>query len=269
MERLREGWTTAVNPFDRRQERRVSLRPEDADALVFWTRDPRPMLPYLDELEARGYVFYFMSTVTGYPAELEPGGPGGEEGAAALRSLSERIGRSRCIWRYDPIFLSSLTDGEFHRRNFTRLAELLRGAAFRVVLSCYDEYAASRRRLEALGRRTGLAVLPMRAASVASAAGRGRPRLLPEVRELLRDLGRIAAEAGLEARTCAEGEDAAELGMEPNACVDGELVAALRGGAGAYPRDRNQRPHCRCAASVDIGTYGLCPAGCVYCYARR
>ncbi|MDR2103013.1 MAG: DUF1848 domain-containing protein [Treponema sp.] len=34
-------------------------------------------------------------------------------------------------------------------------------------------------------------------------------------------------------------------------------------------KDKNQRPRCRCVPSTDIGSYGPCPAGCVYCYALR
>ncbi|MDA8425359.1 MAG: DUF1848 family protein, partial [Treponema sp.] len=43
-------------------------------------------------------------------------------------------------------------------------------------------------------------------------------------------------------------------------------IAATRG---QRPKDPGQRPECRCAPSVDIGVYGACPAGCVYCYANR
>jgi hypothetical protein len=57
-------------------------------------------------------------------------------------------------------------------------------------------------------------------------------------------------------------------GIRHGACIDGELIRELWG-IETPGLDKNQRPHCRCAAGVDIGSYGTCAAGCVYCYARR
>ena len=47
MRRVREGVAVARNPMNPKQERRVSLRPEDVGAIVFWTKNPAPLLPHL------------------------------------------------------------------------------------------------------------------------------------------------------------------------------------------------------------------------------
>ena len=70
--RLKEGYCTVANPFNRNQVTRISLKPEDVDAIVFWTRNPRPLMPYLDELDSRGYRYYFQFTILGYPRESTP-----------------------------------------------------------------------------------------------------------------------------------------------------------------------------------------------------
>jgi hypothetical protein len=57
--RLREGYCTVANPYNRNQVARISLKSEDVDAIVFWTRNPRPLMAYLDELDSRGYRYYF------------------------------------------------------------------------------------------------------------------------------------------------------------------------------------------------------------------
>ena len=67
VQRLREGYCTVANPFNRNQVTRISLKPEDVDAIVFWTRNPRPLMPYLDELDSREYHYYFQFTILGYP----------------------------------------------------------------------------------------------------------------------------------------------------------------------------------------------------------
>jgi hypothetical protein len=258
MDKLDAGFVEVPNPFNARQIRRVGLSPGEADLLVFWTRDPRPLLARVEELERRGYRFYVMVTLTGYPAMLEPRAPEWEGVITALGELAEKTGTRRVIWRYDPVFLSSLTDGAFHRENFAALAGRLRGKIRRVILSLYDEYRGARRRIGALEQSGGLRVLPVTD---------GGGRLLPQSRGLLADMAAIAGDAGMEIQSCAEGEDFSPLGIAPGACIDGGLVRELWG-VEAGGRDKNQRAHCRCTQAVDIGRYGDCPAGCRYCYAR-
>jgi hypothetical protein len=259
MERLDAGFTETVNPFNRGQVRQISLLPEDADVLVFWTRDPRTILAHGETLERQGRRYYVMITLTGYPEILEPRAPPAEAVINAMGDLTEKIGPRRVIWRYDPIFLSSLTDGGFHLRNFQTLARSLRGIVRRVIISFYDPYRGAERRLAVLEKRGLLRTLPCLDAE-------GRP--LPEFRELLARLARIAGEAGMTIQTCAEAEDLTPLGLTKGACIDGGLIKELWG-IETRGRDKNQRPHCGCAPSVDIGSYGACPAGCIYCYARR
>lgn len=53
--------------------------------------------------------------------------------------------------------------------------------------------------------------------------------------------------------------------MEP--CIDGERIERITGKHLGFHRDKNQRPACQCAESVDIGVYNSCSLGCRYCYA--
>jgi hypothetical protein len=281
MERLDAGFADVPNPFNPRQIRHVSLAPENAGVLVFWTRDPRPILARGRELERRGYFYYVMTTLTAYPALLEPDVPAAETVCAALRDLSKETGPGRVIWRYDPILLSTITSEAFHLRMFASLAASLEGAVSRVIISLYDAYGGAKRRIAALeaGGASDAGEPPFRLLPLYTPEGRARPN----VRELLAALARTAARRGMTMQACAEGEDFSPLGIAGGACIDGELIRRLWNIENAG-KDRNQRPHCRCAPSVDIGWYGTgparnaeaaaagygsCPAGCVYCYARR
>jgi hypothetical protein len=259
LERLDAGFTEAANPFNRGQIRRVSLLPADVEVLVFWTRDPGVLLEHAENLESRGYRFYVMTTLTGYPKVLEPDIPPAGALIAAMRGLGERLGPERIIWRYDPLFLSNVTDREFHLGNFRNLAGALEGRVRRVIISLYDEYPGAKRRLSALERTGPFRTLPLYD---------GGGLILPEVRELLSRMVRAAGEAGMEIQTCAETEDLSPLGIRAGACIDGELIRRLWG-IETGGKDKNQRSRCRCVSSVDIGDYGPCPAACVYCYARR
>jgi hypothetical protein len=261
LERLDAGFVDVANPFNAAQVRHVSLLPQDVEALVFWTRDPRAILEQAGELRQRGYRFYTMVTVTGYPALLEPQAPPVAGVINAMTALAAKTSPAELIWRYDPVFLSSLTDADFHVRNFRALAQKLKTTVRRVIISVYDEYAGAKRRIAALEREGADASGAFRLLPHYDAEG----RLPPGVRALLKELAGIAADAGLEIQACAEAEDLSETGVKAGACIDGDLL----GGAACHKRDTRQRPHCRCAAAVDIGSYGPCPAGCIYCYARR
>lgn len=103
MEKIRSGAVQVSNPFNPRQIRTVSLRPEDVDGIVFWSKNPAPLMPHLRELNS-GYTFYFQFTITIYGREFEPGLPAKEEVIAAFKRLSEQLGRERVIWRCDGVW---------------------------------------------------------------------------------------------------------------------------------------------------------------------
>ncbi|MEW6266762.1 MAG: DUF1848 domain-containing protein [Thermodesulfobacteriota bacterium] len=253
MNRVRSGWCLAANPFNPKQVTRISLQPDEVDVFVFWTRNPRPMLPGLAELDERGYRYYFLFTVTPYAQDLEPHLPPLEERLAAFVQLSDRLGPERVIWRYDPIIISNVTDHDFHRRSFERLSGALRASTRRVIISLVHYYAKTIRNLRPLEGQGFQFDL--------EAADR------PATLALLRDLADMARARGLEIYTCAEKKDYTELGLKPGRCLDGDLIEKLWGLGRVRPKDPGQRETCGCAASKDIGATDTCLHGCRYCYA--
>lgn len=283
MGRLDAGYCLVRNPYDARRGARVNLSPQDVEFLVLWTRDSRPILPHMRELDARGIRSYVQFTITDYPSPIEPGAPGLAESLRAFRELSDAIGSRRALWRYDPIFVAEGLDADFHRAAFERIAAILEGYAERVTLSLLDKYAGTASRLARAGYPGALFGSPrgaLRGARRGSpeAAGQARAATPEPYPELLADLASIAKARGMRAFACAEPYDLSPLGIEAGACVDASLAASIWGPPGgqeghpAGSRSRTTsglRPACRCAASVDIGAYRTCPRGCAYCYANR
>jgi hypothetical protein len=251
--RLREGYCTVPNPFNRDQVSRISLRPEDVDAIVFWTRNPRPLMPYLDELDSRGYRYYFQFTILGYPREIDPRSPAAATAVEALGELAERLGPRRVIWRYDPIVFTGITPPAFHQENFQRLAESLRGHTRRVVVSIVDMYRKIESRLRKLDG-TPAAVRPWDAG---------------ELGPLMRGLAGLAGENGMEIVSCAEEIDLRPFGILPGKCVDDRVIAEAFGINVPGSKDPAQRKACGCVVSRDIGMYESCLFGCQYCYATK
>jgi DNA repair photolyase len=251
MHRIRAGYCLVLNPFNARQVSRVSLEPRDVDVIVFWTRNPRPMFRHLSELDQRGYRYVFHYTLLGYPRFIERGTPALESSMATFRELSERIGPHRITWRYDPIFLTSLTDDSFHRETFQKIAETLRGYTGRTVTSIMERYRKLTRRLKELHSQ-GVHELEW-----------------PEQNwgPLLRDLSGIARHNGMSLSACAQERDLSPFGIEPGRCIDGLELSRIFGLPLDSRRDPSQRPSCGCTVSRDIGAYDTCVFGCVYCYA--
>lgn len=251
--RLKEGYCTVPNPFDRNQVSRISLTPEDVDAIVFWTRNPRPLMPYLDELDSRGYRYYFQFTILGYPREIDPRSPAAATAVEAFRRLAERLGPSRVIWRYDPVVFTGMTPPVFHQENFQRLAESLRGHTRRAVISIVDMYRKTEARLKKL-EGTPAAMRPCDA---------------EDLEPLMRRLAGLAGENGMDIVSCAEETDLRPFGILPGKCVDDQVIAEAFGIEVPRTKDPTQRKACGCVVSRDIGMYESCLFGCQYCYATK
>ena len=248
MECLRRGEVEVGNPFRPAQKKRISLKKQDVDAFVFWSRDPRPLMEHLPEIEAGGYPYYFLITMTGYPRLLEPAAPAPAEAAGFFKALAGRIGRRRLVWRYDPMIFTEATAFDFHVSNFSDLAGRLAPFASRVIVSFFDPYPKVMRRL--------------RKAGIDAAAAPGTPA---QQLDLLARFAAAASRSGLEIQSCAEVASAASV--PPGKCVDEQLLNELFGLGLAYRKDPAQRKLCLCQQSADIGSYGTCRHGCLYCYA--
>lgn len=253
LNRVRAGYCVVPNPFNAKQVSRVSLRPADVDAVVFWTRNPRPLMASLDELDRAGLRYYFLFTLVGNPREIDPKSPPTAVATATFRELAERLGPERVIWRYDPIVFSSLTRAEFHVENFENLARTLAGSTRRVVISTVNLYRKSK------GRLDGLAGTP---AEIVAPSVDDLARVIPRMRE-------IAGQHGMRITSCAEETDLRPYGVEPGKCIDDMLLREALGVDVRAKKDAGQRGACGCVESRDIGMYDTCLFGCAYCYATR
>jgi hypothetical protein len=244
--RIRAGGCTYPHPFRRGTVCTVDLRPEAVAGIVFWTRHARPLLRHLDELDQRGFAYYVLYTLTGYPRRLERRSPARREAVRTIRELSDRVGRERVTWRYDPVLLDAELTPEWHARQFSGLARELAGHVDGVIVSVADPY---RKTLAAL-RASGAA-----ADTTFDVAG---------YTDTLVALAGIAAESGLPMQSCAEA--AFVPGIEPGGCVDAARLARV-GGRRASCALHRLREGCLCTVSTDIGANDTCAFGCRYCYA--
>lgn len=250
MARFRAGNATVRNPRNPGQVREVSLRADAVDGIVFWSKNPAPLLPFLDELDAMGYVYYFQFTLTPYGKTIEPGLPDKARLLQTFRRLSRCVGRGRVHWRYDPILFAPGIGAAQHRAWFAELAEALWEDTSGCTISFLDSY----RKLNAVFRTYGL-----------------RAPDEQESADLCAALSEIAARYGVTLDACCES-GAVSRGIPAAHCVDSALLERLSGEPSLFARrerrDNGQRPGCGCAPSVDIGSYGTCRHGCIYCYAR-
>jgi hypothetical protein len=254
MNRIRAGYCAVPNPFNRQQVSYVSLKPEDVDVIVFWTRNPRPLFPDLTELDERGYRYYFQYTVMNNPRLIDPKSPPLEASLKTFGELADRIGPARVIWRYDPIVFSNTTGAQFHQQTYERIAQALRGYTCRSVISIVDVYGKARKRLGELAKQ-GVELLPCD----------GKPGGWFD--DFMRTLVRIASENGMEIVSCAEDLDLRPYGIRPGKCVDDEYIQKVFGLNVTDKKDPSQREACGCIVSKDIGMYDTCLYGCRYCYA--
>lgn len=247
MGRVREGFVLSRNPMNHAQVSRISLSPEAIDCIVFWTKNLAPLMPYLDEIGAR-FPFYFQFTLNAYGRDAEPNVPPLGERLATLRALAGKIGRERIVWRYDPVVMSPTYDEAWHIETFGRLAREIAPYVVRCVFSFLDFYPKIAKGLRAMeGRVCGEA----------------------EMHALAKAFAASAKKYGLPISACAEALDFSAYGVERGRCVDPELIGRLTGREIRAAKDRNQRPECGCAASVDVGAYNTCRHGCRYCYANH
>lgn len=244
--RIKEGYLFVRNPMNIHQVSKIDLSPDVVDCIVFWTKNPKPMMDRLNELSA--YKYYFQFTLTGYASDIEKNVPHKKEiMIPTFRLLSDTIGSRNVIWRYDPIIFTKKYTPEYHLKAFEQIAQALNGYTHKCIISFVDVYLKNKKNINDLEAF----------------------KLWDyELMNFAQDLNNIASRNGMTIGSCAERIDLKPCGIEHNCCIDKKLIEDIIGCKINAEKDKNQREECGCIESVEIGIYNTCLNGCKYCYAN-
>ncbi len=286
--RLQLGYSAWTNPFN---QVKSFVSYEKCRFIVFWSKNPKPLLPYLDELKKRKINTYIQYTLNDYEAEgLEKGVSPLEERIETFQLLVDKLGEGSVIWRFDPMILTDKITIDDLLRKIENIGDKLKGYTQKLVFSFAD--ISSYRKVKSNLEKNEVHYQEW------------TPELMLEFAQ---KLSKLNSKWGFGLATCGEEIDISQFGITHNRCIDDELMikiahhdaelmkflgieiksfqSDLFGGAtipenaiaignNLYAvktknnKDKGQRQHCGCMVSKDIGEYNTCPHLCEYCYAN-
>ena len=275
-DRLEKGYSAWTNPFNGVKSY-VSY--EKTRFIVFWSKNPRPLLPYLHILKERKIKCYVQYTLNDYEDEKLEKVPSLVNRIETFKLLVEQLGKGAVVWRFDPMILTDDISVDDLLRKVQNIGDQLKDYTEKLVFSYADiaMYKKVKHNLEANG-------IPYHEWNV------------EQMEEFAEKLSIMNKERGwnYQLATCGEKIDIDKYGILHNRCVDGDLIARLAWkdkelmdfmkvkieeipaptlfGQSELPDgsilDPGQRQFCECMASKDIGEYNTCPHLCEYCYAN-
>ena len=228
--------------------------------IVFWTKNPEPLLQHLDEIDRMGIEYYFNYTLNEYDAlKLEPHLPPLDHRIDTFRSLSLKIGKEKVVWRFDPLILADKISRQDLIDKVSAVMKDVAGYTEKLVISFLDpKMYGARDRL----KKAGINVQEFSD---------------EDKRFICNAIVQMANQYGIQLATCAEGSMAlrADFRIIPNKCIDDGLMRRVSTNADLHSfldkikglTDAGQRGLCCCTPSYDVGIQGTCKNGCLYCYA--
>ena len=272
--RLKQGYSIWKNPFNGIKSY-VSFG--DTRVIVFWSKNPAPLLEYLPELERRNIHYYIQFTLNDYVEEgLEKGVPKLDERIDTFRRLVDYAGYGKVIWRFDPLILTDKIRLEDLLQKADYIAAKLKGYTEKMVFSFADikTYAKVSRNL----KDSQINYKEFSSEDMHWMAG---------------ELAAANKKWEFDLSTCSEQIDLSLYGIGHNKCIDDDLMirfwrddavlmnylgVEIKAGDLFHPepvvikhrdnKDKGQREACGCIKSKDIGAYNTCPHLCEYCYAN-
>lgn len=287
--RMKVGYSAWKNPFN---GVKMYVSYAKTRFIVFWSKNPRPLLNHLDELKERGIGCYIQYSLNDYEEEkLERGVPPLAERTDTFKRLVDALGFGSVVWRFDPLMLTDDIDIDKLLKKIENIGDQLKGYTEKLVFSFADIalYRRVKSNLEANG-------VPYHEWTE------------EQMTEFARRLVEMNQRKGWNYKLATCGEKGRYLGVEPNHCVDDDLIirrayhdkelmsflkaeikpmplqdlfgesaplpeGAIVLGNGQYAtrgdnRDKGQREFCGCMKSKDIGQYNTCIHMCEYCYAN-
>ena len=243
MNRIRAGFVLVRNPYRPDQITRYELDPNVVDFLAFCTKNPEPMLKYLDELKA--YHQYWFVTITPYGRDVEPNVPPKEKVMQDFITLSKTLGVDCVGRRYDPIFIDCTYTIERHISDFEQMCKTLSRYTKVCVISFIDIYEKVKQNFP-----------------------QARTVTRQERITIGKNFAEIGRRYGITIKACAEGTELAPYGVDCNGCMTQQTFETAIGSHLNVPKRRSQRSECACVLGTDIGAYDTCGHLCRYCYAN-
>lgn len=243
MNRIREGYVLVRNPYNPNQVTKYNLSPKVVDCLAFCTKNPEPMLTYLDELDK--YKQYWFVTITPYGKDIEPNVPEKQKVIESFKKLSNHIGVDSIGWRYDPIFIGNGFDVSKHIECFENISRELKGYTHNCTISFLDLYEKVKRNAPDI-----------------------KPPTKEEQMEIAKAFARIGKENDMVIHACCEKTYLSQYGLQCNGCMSQEIIEKAINNTLQPPKRKNLRQECNCLMGNDIGAYNTCGHLCKYCYAN-
>ena len=282
--RLKVGYSVWTNPFNGSKSY-VSYA--KTKFIVFWSKNPRPLLGRLNELKDKGIKCYIQFTLNDYVQEgLEKNVPSVESRIDTFKRLVDVLGKGSVIWRFDPLILADKMTVDDLIAKIRYIGNQLLGFTDKLVFSFVDI---------SMYRKVG--------SNLKKSGVNYREWTTELMNEFAYKLSVVNREWGYELSTCGEKIDLDQYGIRHNKCIDDDLIiriasedyelmrylgvsvdecglfgdipiGAIDLGNGKYAvkkialKDKGQRTFCGCMESKDIGEYNTCIHQCEYCYAN-
>jgi len=270
--RLEKGYVTWKNPFNQK-EQYISF--DETKVIVFWSKNPKPIISYLKELDKRDIKYYFQFTLNDYEKEnLEVNVPKLENRIKTFIELSNLIGKEKVIWRFDPLILSDFITINNLLEKIEHIGNEIYKYTEKLVFSFADIRVYKKVQQNLYKQDTSF-----------------REFSINEIIDFSKRLSQLNKKWNLKLATCSEKISLNEFNIVHNKCIDDELIyrigkndkkilnwlgidnTASLFGDEYLPnikfKDKGQRKECGCVASKDIGMYNSCSHLCSYCYANH
>ncbi|HOV12649.1 MAG TPA: DUF1848 domain-containing protein [Spirochaetota bacterium] len=244
--RIKEKYLYVRNPVNKKQVSKISLEPQIIDGFVFWTKNPEPMIDNLDLIKE--YSYYFQFTLNSYGQDIEVNVPQKKGIIKTFKKLSDKIGKNKVIWRYDPIIINDKYNIDYHKKYFLYLIKELSDYTEKCIISFVDGY----KKCSNTFKKYNILLADDTAINIIS-----------------KEFSEIAKSFNIKLESCAELYDLAKYGINHGKCIDPLLFEQITGNVFNFKKDKNQRLECGCIESIDIGAYNTCNHECKYCYANN
>lgn len=241
--RLEDGYVYVRNPYYPKQIIKYDLNPNVVDCIDFCTKNPKPMLKYLDKLKEYNTLWYV--TITPYGKDIETNVPDKDEVIESFKELVKKQKNSFVGWRYDPIFFNKDFNIKRHIAEFNYIATKLKGYTKVCVISFLDIY-------EKVEKNASDLIVPTE-----------EERII-----IAKEFYKIALKNGMKIYTCCENDNLAKYGLICSGCKSEEIITQSISYKIMPPKIKPLRTGCNCLMGSDIGAYDSCYHLCRYCYAN-